>query len=567
MECFLLAACMLLSGAPATARAEPGGQALMRALAAELERSASQLKDAEKTPLYFLGYEAYDTERFELDAVEGAVVRESREHVRGLQIDARVGSRQLDNTHQLKGQNAWDFLSSPVTPLPLEDNEAAVRAEAWRGTDRAYKEALKRYERVRANREVTASEEDPSDDLSDEKPSVFSEWLDSPAVDRQAWSGRLRELSQSFKPYPFIYDSSVSLSVDTVNRVIVNTDGTRVAAGNRFVHLHYNVISRTEDGMELERYKSYDAESLDGLPPDETILADMKRSVDELQALRSAPLAEPFQGPAIIRNRAAAVLFHEILGHRLEGHRQKIEREGQTFTKLMGKPVTAPFISVYDDPTLEKFRGTSLRGFYRFDDEGMPAVRVRLIKDGTLESFLMSRSPVRGFARSNAHGRRSEGHPIVARMGNTIVEASRSEPYGALRARLIEEIKRQKKSYGLVFDDIEGGFTGTQRGGPQAFTVLPLLVYRVFPDGRPDEVVRGVDLIGTPLSVFSKIAAAADDPDIFNGSCGAESGYVPVSAVAPSLLISEIEVDKKEKSSRKPPLLSPPFVEGQGGPR
>jgi TldD protein len=553
---FLGPACALALAGSTPASAASDGKVLMAALTAELERSGAALKNAEKAPLYFLGYEARDDVRLELEASEGALEHENDERRRTLDIDARVGSPQLDNTHQIK--RGWEPSDRAALSLPVENDEAALRTAIWKGTDKAYTDALRRFERVRANREVTAAEEDPSDDFSKEPPSRYFEWLEAPNVDRPVWRRRLRELSSAFKPYPFVYDSSVQLSVVTENRVLVNTEGARVANGNRFVRLFYQIRSRTDDGMELERYKSYDAETLEALPPDATILADMKKSADELKALLAAPLVEPFHGPAIIRNRATAVLFHEILGHRLEGHRQKIESEGQTFTKLIGKPVTADFISVYDDPTLETYGGTFLRGFYRFDDEAVPSSRVRLIRDGVLESFLMSRSPVRGFPRSNAHGRRSEGNSVVARMGNTIVEASKTESYEALRAQLIAEIKRQAKPYGLIFDDISGGFTSTQRGAPQAFKVLPLLVYRLYADGRPDEVVRGADLIGTPLLVFSKIIAAADDPAVFDGTCGAESGWVPVSAVAPSVLVSEIEVDKKAKSSRKPPLLPPP---------
>ena len=110
----------------------------------------------------------------------------------------------------------------------------------------------------------------------------------------------------------------------------------------------------------------------------------------------------------------------------------------------------------------------------------------------------------------------------------------------------------------LLFDDIQGGFTNTGRMAPNAFNVLPVLVYRIYSDGR-EELVRGVDLIGTPLTTFSKIVAADDAADVFNGVCGAESGWVPVSAVSPGLLISQIEVQKKDKAQERLPLLPAPL--------
>jgi hypothetical protein len=88
--------------------------------------------------------------------------------------------------------------------------------------------------------------------------------------------------------------------------------------------------------------------------------------------------------------------------------------------------------------------------------------------------------------------------------------------------------------------------------------VQPLVVYKVFADGRPDELVRGVDIVGTPLVSLTKIVATGDTMETFNGYCGAESGSVPVSASAPAILITEMEVQKKETSTDKPPILPPP---------
>jgi hypothetical protein len=139
-----------------------------------------------------------------------------------------------------------------------------------------------------------------------------------------------------------------------------------------------------------------------------------------------------------------------------------------------------------------------------------------------------------------------------------VVESSKSVPWKELRQILIDQCKAQGKDCGLLFDVVVGGFTFTGRYLPQSFNVTPVMVYRIYVDGRPDELVRGVDLIGTPLTSFSKIIAAGQKPGIFNGYCGAESGRVPVSAISPPLLTTQIEVQKKFKASDKPPVLPPP---------
>jgi TldD protein len=277
-----------------------------------------------------------------------------------------------------------------------------------------------------------------------------------------------------------------------------------------------------------------------------------------LQQLRSAPVVDPYSGPAILSGRAAGVFFHEIFGHRIEGHRTKQADDAQTFAKRLNQPVLPEFLSVVFDPTLERDGATELVGHYVYDDEGVKARRVVAVDRGILKTFLMSRSPVAGIVQSNGHGRAMAGLPPVSRQSNLVVDASETVPFADLVARLKREIARQGRPFGLYFQNIEGGFTFTGRMIPNAFNVLPNVVYRIYPDDRPMELVRGVDLIGTPLTTFGRILAASRERETFNGMCGAESGMVPVSASSPALLVGEVEVQKKLKSQEGLPVLPAP---------
>lgn len=559
--CAALSALLCLAVAPCAGQEQ---DQLASVAAQELARSFDKLKNAENVPLYYLSYEITDTTEYGLSASMGDISDRDCERHRLVDVDARVGSMQMDNTHQLKGGGAgMDFSGGKRYELPLADDAAAIRTQLWLATDAEYKDAQQRYMKVAMNKAVTTDEENPAPDFSAAKPQSYFEDVRLPELDRAGWEEKLRALSAECKKYPFIHGSSVNLTVSNIVKTFVSSEGSRIRTAQNFVRLGYNVSSRADDGMNLYRGEYYDVADPKDLPTLDKVAADLQKSIGELKALRDAPLVQPYSGPVILKNRAAAVFFHEIFGHRVEGHRQKLEREGQTFAKMLGKQVSSPLVSVYDDPSLPSRNGQFLRGFYRFDDEGVPAQRVDLVKDGILKGFLLSRSPLQDFPVSNGHGRRSPGRPVVARQGNLVVEASKSISYEKLREQLIAECKKQGKPYGLVFDDISGGFTMTGRGMPQSFKVVPLLVYRVYADDRPDELVRGVDIVGTPLTSFTKILAAADDEDVFNGSCGAESGWVPVSAIAPSLLIGEMEVEKTRKTHEKPPLLPSPFhVEG-----
>jgi TldD protein len=316
--------------------------------------------------------------------------------------------------------------------------------------------------------------------------------------------------------------------------------------------------TRSDDGMELMRVESFQAPSPDQLPSDAELAAKVDKISEDLKALRAAPAAEPFAGPALLSGRAAAVFFHEVLGHRLEGHRQRDETEGQTFTKKINQLVLPSFLSVTDDPTLKELNGVKLAGSYDLDDEGVPARRVEAVENGILKNFLMSRMPVKNFDHSNGHGRRQPGLMPTGRQGNLIVTSTNTVPDSELRKKFVEEIRKQGKPYGLYFDDIQGGFTLTTRSMPQAFQVLPVMVYRVYADARPDELVRGVDIVGTPLLSLNNIMVTGDTLQVFNGICGAESGQIPVAAAAPAMLFSEIEVQKRRRGTERPPILAPP---------
>jgi TldD protein len=545
----------------------PGPSPVLQALQEEMTRSVNDLKRKANPAPYFISYAVNEVQATEVEADLGALTSNETERSRLLDIDVRVGDYQVDSTHQIRGQRtpAGPAFSYPVV-MPLDNDVAALKSVIWLETDRKYKAALERFIQVRANRAIKVDEEDNSADLSRESGVKASLPLSTAELDSAAWEKRVKEYSELFKKHPEIYSGTVSLSLTGDNNFFVNSEGTSVQHGATNIRLSIYARTKADDGMDLNRFEAFDVHSANKLPSDQTIRETIETMVKDLLALRAAPVIDPYTGPAILSGRASGVFFHEIFGHRIEGQRQKNENEGQTFTKEVNKAVLPEFISVVDDPTLEQIGGVDLNGYYKYDDDGVQAQKVTVVDKGILRNFLMSRAPITGFEVSNGHGRKAPGYRSVGRQGNLIVQATNTVPEAKLREMLIAEATKQGKTFGLLFKDISGGFTTTGRGNPQSFQVTPIMVYRVYADGRPDELVRGVDLIGTPLTSFSKIVAAGDKPDIFNGFCGAESGYVPVSAVSPSILTTQIEVQKKAKSSDRPPILAPPIASNGGRP-
>ena len=565
----LIAPPVFLSSA-AAAQQPQTGSVLLDTMTAELRRAFTSLgrkgtpaQDSEKQfPPYFLSYSVSDANNVTIRAQYGALAESSSNHLRIADVQVRLGNPTLDNTHGNHRGSAVNSLQ-----LPLTDDRDAIARSLWLATNTGYGNAMDNYLRVKTEAEVRAKEEDTSPDFSQEQPQIS---IAKPAplvsIDRPAWEQRVRALSRVFRDYPGVYQNLVMLTAQNQTDYYASSEGSQVIAPSTRVRLVVLAVSRADDGMDLFRAQTFEAETVAGLPSQpamETAVRELSRS---LEALRKAPVTQPFDGPAILSGRAAAVFFHEVLGHRLEGQRQRGDEEGQTFTKELNKPVLPAFLSVADDPTLSTFDNTWLSGSYAFDDEGQKARRVELIQDGVLKTFLMSRLPIASFAASNGHGRAQSGRMPTGRQGNLIVTSTKNFPESELRNQLIEEAKKQGKPYGLYFEDISSGFAVTTRNSPQAFQVIPLVVWRVYVDARPDELVRGVSIVGTPLAAMKRIIATGDKSQVFNGECGAESGTVPVSAVAPAMLLSEIETQRQQQGTARPPILPIPIPSAPASP-
>ena len=552
-----------LAGAPGEALSadkpakEGAKSVLLQTMEQELQRSMTGLAKADPPP-YFISYRITEQQRAEVQGSNGALLTSDETHSRWLQTSVRVGSYQLDDTHRVAGQDSGSQ-ASYGTSAPVDDDPGVLRRLLWRETDRQYRGATEALLRIQTGKDVKVeSAEAQAPDFSKEQPAVSYGPYVSFHLDRKPWEEKVRLYTSYFRQSAAIMNSIVSITALAQNNYMVTSEGTRLQFGQIRYRLELFIQGKAPDGMDINRYANFDWVEPSEEPSDKAVLAQAAELTKQIEALEKAPLVEPAAVPTLLTGRAAAVYFHEMFGHRAEGHRQKDIREGQTFAKKVGEQVLPSFISIYDDPTEKRLGKEDLLGYYPYDDEGVPSQDVTLVDHGVLKNFEMSRSPLLGFPQSNGHGRAQMGLVPVSRQGNLIVRSSKEVSEAELRKMLLEEIKKQGKPFGLIIDDIAGGFTFTGRGQPQVLQVTPLVVYQVFADGRPDRLVRGVDIVATPLVSLTKIVATGNKEEVFNGYCGAESGSVPVAAISPAILISEMEVQKKETSSDRPPILPPP---------
>jgi TldD protein len=536
--------------------------ALRDGMSAELERSMKKLKLPNFEAPYFVAYTVRAYDSVDVMAKFGAIFTNERNQSRQAYVEVRVGDYQFDNTADAQ-QSDWnpaiDELYEPSNELPIEEDAEAMRSTLWLMTDARYKGSLATLNQKRGNRATTVVEDEKLASFAKAPVVVQTDTAAPLSIDRDAWAKRLREASAIMKKHGEVFDGAVRLQVARETRTIVNSEGSRVINDRIIWGLHIQAVARADDGVVLDHGKSFYGASEGELPGQKELLAAVEQVTTELEAIRKAPVLDPYTGPAILMEEATGVLFHEVIGHRLEGERLADDAEGQTFKGQLGERVVPAFLDVLDDPTRKSEGKVSLNGWYTHDDEGVAAEKVTLIDDGVLKSYLTSRTPVTGVDRSNGHGRAEGAQDPMARMGNLIVKSSKTVPYKDLKKMLLEEVKRQGKPFGLIIRDITGGSTNTASYGYQAFKGTPRLVYKVDAKSGEETLVRGVEMVGTPLTSINKILATSDTVGVFNGYCGAESGYVPVSTIAPAVMMSEIELQRAQHTKQRPTVLPPPW--------
>ncbi|HET9053940.1 MAG TPA: metallopeptidase TldD-related protein, partial [Cyclobacteriaceae bacterium] len=380
-------------------------------IAAELEREVKEFKKAPLPP-YYIAYRVTDSQNGGIVSSFGSLIHSSTSRSRYLSTEVRVGDYSFDNSHPQEdpygGFNTYGGGRS--VQLTRENKPAAIQVAVWEQTQNAYRQALSEYKNAKNKRDSTAK--NPVPDFSKENVTVYIE--PEPAAlgtifNESEWKERIKKISAPFLTNPHIIDGEASMRVEVERKYFISSEGARIAQNRTYVFLYVSGSIRAEDGDVIPLHKSYYALTPAALPADDVLLADVNKMITQLEKLRVAPLAEPYTGPAILYSHAAGVFFHEIFGHRVEGHRFKDQSDGQTFQGKILEQVLPKTMSITFDPTRSHIQEQALNGYYRFDDEGIEAQKVKVVDKGVLKTFLMSRSPIPGFEKSNGHARTDGG--------------------------------------------------------------------------------------------------------------------------------------------------------------
>ena len=534
--------------------------AVFRAMDDELQRSVKELqfKDFEKP--YFIQYTVLDEDEYSIAATFGAITSSDRNRGRAMQVQVRVGDYTFDNSEFTAGGGGGGFggpaSTGVLTSTVIENDYAGIRHSLWLATDQAYKQAVEQIARKRAFVQNKVQEEKIPDFSREE--AVNSVGPQIPFVlDKAKWEKQLREWSAIFKAFPQVEQSVVVLNTRLTYRYMVNSEGTHTMQPALIVSLMAGATVQSPDGMALSYSVPFNAASLEQLPTTETITAAIRQLATDLTAVRNAPiLSEDYSGPVLLAGQASAEMFARVLAPNLSGQRQPLSDRDQgnvrsELSDRMNRTVLPRFLSVVDDPTEKQAGGRTLIGSYQVDDQGVPARKVTLVQDGVLKDFLMSRRPSRERPKSNGHGRSGLPGREAAQIGNLFIKATDGKSFEDLKKSLIEMCKIESLTYGILIKGVD-----SDGRGPIG---TPILVYKVYvADGR-EELVRGASVNALSVRSLRQMEAAGNDSYVANRLTGAQNAATPVSVVAPSVLLEEVDLKRPTMAQQKPALLTHPF--------
>ncbi len=535
----------------------------------ELTRNMQNLKMELQEKPYFISYSILDNHYVRIRASKGALIESTQDRTRSLDGDVRVGSYIMDNTGLKPGsqesETDWtDRYYYSRMFAPLDNATDTLHHRLWQLTDYRYKTAVQDYLKRKSEGiyEVPDEEEKGVDAFSKEEPVTMLESEVSFSPDKNGWKEKTKKYSSYLSEQPGILSSIVFLYAGAYNWYFINSEGTKIQSGDHFAMLKAEAFSRTKEGIPVFSYRRIYAQDADKLPGEETYKKELENLSSEIKALLEAQEMESFTGPVLLAPEPAALFIHQMAGHYLTGNKSKKDSGYEA-----GMPVLPDFLSLEDDPLQEIFNGTPLVGHYKVDDEGVKPQSVLLVENGKIKNYVMSRKPIKGFPKSNGHGRAQEWGKATARLANTFVKASKTYTAEELKKKLIVEVKKQRKDYGLYVVSALNREEGHQLFyGPtdedddtSALNFAPLIAYKVFAKDGHMELVRNVKLIsGSAKTLSMRIIAAGNDAAAYNGLCSQGEGSIYTSTISPSLLISEMEVKKYKGGKRRPPILPSP---------
>ena len=564
----------------------PDGEITIRAMRDEMKRAQKLKGNGALESPYLISYGIMDTETYHVVASLGSLIQATRFKGRVPNIEVRVGSYDLDHTgHVFTGNYTGTGYNEA---WPLDDNYAALRSSLWLSTDRSYKTAVESMSRKRATM-LTAiqTKDDHLPSYWRANPVTRIDKVSHPEVRDEEWNRRMTNVSSVFKTYPEVVKSVVDFRIIQGTSVLLNSEGTTVRYADNLNWLTSKAEGFAPDGMLVHDGLAVPTFDLDKFPTDDPLRRDMTQIAENVRALVKAPAGEGYSGPVLFEPWAAAQLLAQLLGDNFEVPRRPLTDPGRNipflpseFENKLGARILPEWIDVVDDPHATEWNGQPLIGFYPFDLEGIPPVTTTLVEKGVLKNFLTTRQPVKGMAENNGHARLYGQYGTrTAAIGNMFVKANQTSSLAELKSRLIEEIRRRNKPYGMLVRKLDfpttAGVTELQQLAADNQQVVatkpvspPVMVYKVYADGR-EELVRNLRFRGLNSRALQGILGASSEQVRFdfvnNGALfdfPAAGGYLALtSVVSPGILLDEVEFERQPEIANSMPIVPAPALD------
>lgn len=544
---------IIILGIPKLAHSLDSTSAIIfQAMEEEMDRSLNRLKIDIFDPPYFVKYQVRHNRHIKIVGSFGSLIQSDHFQNRTLFVDVRIGDSKFDSSTPGSHRHKVD------QTLPLDDDLYVLKRALWYETDLRYKQAIMNFMKKKGRFiSGVATHETPDFSRGHEPVSQLAS-VPEFHPDMEALNDRVRQVSAFFKQAPEIEKSKAELHIERTVRYYYDSDGNKIRSHSINYQLMLGAWTKAESGSPIHDQETIFFSNPEDFPSNQELREKVNQLILGIRELKKSPKAETYVGPALFSPDAAAVLIHEAVGHRLEGDRLRTASDGKTFIKKIGKQILPSFLTIVDNPQIKQLHDIDLVGHYVYDDEGQKGDKVVLIDHGVLKSFLLSRSPVLEGERTNGHARSDGVKAPMSRMANVIVQSEKKFSPEKMKRLLIEQIRLQNKPYGLLIKKLSGGETQTESNNFQVFKGKPVYIYKVYPEDGREELVRGVEFVGTPLSMIGKVIATGDDNTVINGFCGAESGMIPVTSVTPSFLLSEVELQTSPSKPLRRPILPPP---------
>ncbi len=439
-----------------------------------------------------------------------------------------------------------DYYARTVLAGRTGDSYESVRDALWQLTDLEYVKASNVAEKKEAYKRRKNVTQEPAD-FSRAPQGKYVEEIAalSPRAVAQ-YAPLLQALSNQTAAYPYLEQYQIAVRQGQTEEYFLDSEGDFYQLAIPTSQVTFQAKWHTKDGYSEGASVSFPLPSEN---EENFIRERAAQFLQQMQRSRQAVKGAPYLGPVLLMPQAAGGYLNQFFVRNVRHAKPLLSAVHDTdassgrFRDKMGMRVISPIFDVFDRPLLRQYQGKPLLGFMPVDGEGVAAQELQLVSGGKLKALPSSRSLVPGQKQSNGHGRMGNQYPRPT-VTNVFFEPTNPLPTDQLESELLTRCREQELEYCYIFHVFPG-----QAGADKLATAE-----RIYTQDGHKEPVYGLEWTEVASGSLRDIWAAGAEKEVFNS---VENG-VPVSVVAPALLIDNVELMVTQKQPDQKPFLPLP---------